>query len=414
MRHYYQFTLLIAILFGSIQAFSVTLMEDDSIAMGSGYSNEVYYSFENGEVASAPRNNWDIAFYTLTWSAGIMINDGNGVQLYLYPDSDTSGWNTVDTSGLSTWPILYNSIMDWEEGAFNRNQSGHPDYGWGVYNTITHNVVGDSIYILKLANGSFKKFQVIEKISILNDYYFKYANLDGTDEINEMVDCSGYEDKNFVYYSLTEEAILDREPVSESWDILFTKYMGELEGGIPYPVTGALNNLIIPANRFDQVGLDFEDYTAAPMDTARSPIGHDWKYFDMNTFSYVVEDSIAFFVMDHQKDVYKLVFSVFDYTMGKVVFTKTKVHTSAIGEIGSDQSFAVYPNPASEEVHISLDGSNSWEEISISDLNGKVIYSKNIRQQNTISIPARQFDPGFYLVTVKMNGLSAVQKLVIQ
>ena len=93
MRRYYQFTLLIAILFGSIQAFSITLMEDDSIAMGGGYANEVYYSFENGEVASAPRNNWDIAFYTLTWSAGIMINDGNGVELYLYPSADTSGWN---------------------------------------------------------------------------------------------------------------------------------------------------------------------------------------------------------------------------------------------------------------------------------------------------------------------------------
>jgi hypothetical protein len=414
MRKLYQIILLSLIMSGSFRSFSATQMEEDSITMGAGYANDIYYSFQDGEVSSVARANWDIAFYTLTWSAGIMTNDGIGVELYLYPTDDTSGWNAVDTAGLSTWPVLYNSTTDWEIGAFNRNELGHPDYGWGVYNTITHNVVGDSIYILKLANGSFKKFQVIEKISIQNDYYFRFANLDGTGEVNEMVDCSGYEDKNFVYYSLTEEAILDREPLSESWDILFTKYMGELEGGIPYPVTGALNNLTIPANRFDQVGPDFEDYTAAPMDTARSPIGHDWKYFDMNTFSYVVEDSIAFFVMDHQKDVYKLVFSVFDYAVGKVVFTKTKVHTSAIDEISPDLSFAIYPNPANEEIHICLDGSDAWEEMSISDLSGKVIYSKNIRQQKTISIPAEHFDPGFYLVKVKKNGSGAVQKLVIQ
>jgi hypothetical protein len=414
MRKLYQIILLGIIVSGSFRSFSATQAEDDSIAMGAGYASDIYYSFQNGEVSSVVRTNWDIAFYTLTWSAGIMTNDGNGVQLYLYPTDDTSGWNVVDTAGLSTWPVLYNSVEDWEIGAFNRHELGHPDYGWGVYNTITHNVVGDSIYILKLGNGTFKKLQIIEKISIQNDYYFKYANLDGTDEVNEMVDCSGYEDKNFVYYSLADEAIVDREPVSESWDILFTKYMGELEGGIPYPVTGVLNNLNVPANRFDQVGPDFEDYTSVSMDTARSPIGFDWKYFDMNTFSYVVEDSIAFFVMDRNKDVYKLVFSVFDYTVGKVVFTKTKVHTSAIGETGSDQAFIMYPNPASEKVYISLTGSHDWEEIILTDLSGKIVYSRNIKQQKTISIPAEHLDPGFYLVTVKNNGTSVVQKLVIQ
>ena len=64
-------------------------------------------------------------------------------------------------------------------------------------------MVGDSVYILKLADGTYKKFQVIKKASIQNTYYFKYADLDGTNEVNEVVDCSSYNDKNFVYYSLT-------------------------------------------------------------------------------------------------------------------------------------------------------------------------------------------------------------------
>jgi hypothetical protein len=415
MRHYYcQFVLLIAIITGSIQGYSAVLLEDDSITMGGGYANEIYYSFENGEVGSAARNNWDIAFYTLTWSAGIIINDGNGVQLYLYPTADTSGWNTVDTTGLSTWPVLYNSTLSWEEGAFNRNELGHPDYGWGVYNTITHDVVGDSLYILKLGNGSFKKFQVIRKASIQNTYYFRYADLNGANEVNETVNCSNYAAKNFVYYSLINQTILDREPDSDSWDILFTKYMGLLEGGVPYPVTGVLNNINIPANRFDGVDPDYEDYNAAPLDSTRAPIGHNWKYFDMNTFSYVVEDSIAFFVMNAQKDIYKLVFSVFDYTAGKVVFTKSKVHTSTVGEITSGQSFSMFPNPAGDAVRVTPDENSGWEEITITDLTGKVVSTQKFQNQHSVLIPVNKLNRGVYLVTVKSGTVKVAQKLVIQ
>ena len=132
-----------------------------------------------------------------------------------------------------------------------------------------------------------------------------------------------------------------------------------------------------------------------------SPIGHDWKYFDMNTFTYVVEDSIAFFVMNSQKDVYKLVFSVFDYTVGKVVFSKSKVHASSVGEITPDQSFFMFPNPASDAVQINMDGNSKGEEITITDLNGKVIFNMKINQQNSLSIPVNRLNPGVYLVTVK-------------
>ncbi len=44
---------------------------------------------------------------------------------------------TIDTSGLSTWPVLYNSTDEWEEGAFNTHSYGSFDYGWGVYNIIS-------------------------------------------------------------------------------------------------------------------------------------------------------------------------------------------------------------------------------------------------------------------------------------
>ncbi|HEX7412305.1 MAG TPA: hypothetical protein VF298_09210, partial [Bacteroidales bacterium] len=108
----------------------------DSVAMGAGYANEIYYSMANGQVASVPRTQWDIAFRTPNRSSSIMINEGASVMLYTYPKSDTSGWATVDTVGIKSWKPMYNSQDDWENGAFSRNAKGHPDYGWGIYNTV--------------------------------------------------------------------------------------------------------------------------------------------------------------------------------------------------------------------------------------------------------------------------------------
>ena len=49
----------------------------------------------------------------------------------------------LDTTGLSGWKQMYNSLDSWEEGAFNAHATGHPDYGWCTYNTITHNLEGE-------------------------------------------------------------------------------------------------------------------------------------------------------------------------------------------------------------------------------------------------------------------------------
>ena len=34
-------------------------------------------------------------------------------------------------------------------GAFDTNQTGGFDYGWGVYNLQTHHIIGDSLFLIK-------------------------------------------------------------------------------------------------------------------------------------------------------------------------------------------------------------------------------------------------------------------------
>ncbi len=103
------------------------------LEMGAGYANDIFYSVADGEVLNIPRAGWDIAFYTSASRTGIIINEGSGADLYTYPHGDIDDWDDVDTSGMSAWDWSYNSPLDWENGAFNRNSTGYPDCGWGVY-----------------------------------------------------------------------------------------------------------------------------------------------------------------------------------------------------------------------------------------------------------------------------------------
>lgn len=414
MKQFYQIALVVVLTITASFAHANFLLDNDSVSMGASYANDVFYSFENGDISSVERTNWDIGFYTLTWSAGIIINDGNAVELKLYPLADTSGWETIDTTGLSTWPFLNNSTEDWEEGAFNRSATGHPDYGWGVYNTVNHNVIGDSIYILKTGDGLYKKLWIESKMSSDNIYHIRYANLDGSDEIEMELNCNDYLNKNFVYYSFSEETILDREPNNDSWDILFTKYNVILENGSPYIVTGVLNNIDVSGNRFDMVGHDYSDWSAMTMDTARETVGYDWKSFDFAT-GWMVFDSVVFFVMDINGNVNKLRFTGFEgMSSGKIFFEKSLASPASVFNISYDAELLLFPNPASDFIQVDLPTEINWEMLTITDLSGKLIYTHDGSLNGVVTIPVEKLNPGVYLVTTKSAEKIAVQKLIIQ
>ena len=415
MKRLYQFVTAIVVCTMGFSFIANGQMAADSVEMGAGYANDIYYSMENGEIASVDRSNWDIAFYSQTLSAGIIINEGKTLECTLYPNADTAGWDNVDTTGLSTWPVLYNSPEMWEEGAFNRHSLSDFDYGWGVYNPINHNVVGDSVYILTWADGSAKKLWIKRKISMQNIYEFAYADLDGSNLVTETINCNDYTDKNFVYYSMQTQEVLDREPAADSWDFVCTKYVTLYNGTTPYPVTGVLMNIDVPANRFDMVEPDFNDWSSEPFDSTKVSIGYDWKYFDMGAIppGYVVEDSIAFFVSDRNTNVYKLVFTAFDYMSGKFVFEKSLISPAGLGKKVKTKQLTVYPNPAADFVSLETAGGIIPDAITILDLSGRTMISTRgtspVTRLDLSGIPG-----GMYLIRVTEGSEQYVHKLVIR
>ena len=172
------------------------------ISMGNNYANQIFYSMQNGEIKNISNDNWDLAFTTDQYASTIRTNDGKGVELYTYHLGDTSDWQNMTVSIINNLSSgMYNSEISWYDGAFENNSLGHPDYGWGVYNMINHNVTGDSLYIIKTINGNWKKIW-IQELTTAGEYIFKFANLDGSNEITQSILKTNYTDKNFIYLSL--------------------------------------------------------------------------------------------------------------------------------------------------------------------------------------------------------------------
>lgn len=413
----YFLTFIVGMLFLNQSVFSNS-QSSDTLIMNPGYTNDIFYSMSDGEVANITRSGWDIAFFTAPFSAGIIINEGNGVQLFSYPNGDTSAWASVDTTGLSTWTPVYNSPEYWEDGAFNRNALGHPDYGWGIYNMVTHSVIGDSLYIINTPEGGFKKLWIVKKVSVDNDYYIKYADLDGSNEVSTIVDVSPYVAKNFIYYSLSTGETIDREPEAD-WDLLFTKYIdltetmsGEMA---EYLVTGATSNVNTFAKKYAPVSPDYDDWTAQPLDSLKNTVGYNWKHFDMSTFSWVVDDSTVFFVKSHNDNIYKLVFTYWQgSSTGKFAFNNDLVSAAFIESYNtSDKQFSVYPNPATDILNISSSNNENFEgSIIMSDISGREVMRSSFTNSSTINTSNLQI--GIYFISIYNDSQMETHKIVVK
>jgi len=410
---------LILLLFG-VSGIAQIPMFPETVSMGQGYANEVYYQFSTGNKTEIPRNTWDISFRTMIMSSCIMTNDGSGVTLWSYPYADTSGWATVDTFGLSTWTPMYNDPNDWENGAFNRYASAHPDYGWGKYNDATHNLTGDSLFIIQLRDGSFKKLWIIRKISIARTYYFRYANLDGSDLQEIILDCTPYASADFIGFNMQTNLPVEFQPEKTTWDILFTKYMSVQPNGTPYPVTGVLNNPDAYTKRYYPVDPEYNDWEVTPWDTSRSNIGWDWKWFDMNNMVYVVEDSMVFYVKDLPGDAWRLKFTGFEgSSTGNIDFGKARVYAAAIGDRKhSDIRVTVFPNPAADVIRIEVATlKSSGEEVSVSlfDLTGRVIRTEILQTGlDQLIWNIQSLSPGAYMVKVTSGNNFSLNKFIKQ
>jgi len=293
------------------------------LSVGAGYSQDIYYSLKNAIISTVDRTEWDIAFYTNPMSSSILTNDGNGIKLFVWPAGDKNNWETVDTVGMNLLTAMYNTYSDtsWQNGAFDKNNLGHPDYGWGQYDMTSHSVFGDSIHIIVFADGSAKKLFIEKRESSTNTFYIKFADINGENEQQASIEAGSHLDKNLIHFSITNNSVVVHEPASSDWDLMFTKYYDE---SIPYIVTGVLSNNNVAVAEMHDTDTSANDYMSGTYSKVINTIGSDWKDFDMATFAYVLTDNLVYFIQDTNGKYHKIVFTAFEgSSSGNITFNQT-------------------------------------------------------------------------------------------
>lgn len=150
-------------------------------------------------------------------------------------------WNAVNAPDEMNWISLNNSETYWSAGALsNGNNLSEPDgfnVGWGTYNLITHTIAGTKVYVIGFPDATFRKLRINSLAG--GAYSFTHAALDGTDEQTVSLMKAVHAGKNFGYYSFVG-GVLDLEPPTASWDLLFTKYTAIIPAPAPtaYGVAG--------------------------------------------------------------------------------------------------------------------------------------------------------------------------------
>ena len=234
------FSLILAPFFASAQV-------NDSASIGAGYTNQTFYSLSKGTVLSISNTDWDLGFHADKREVSIIINSKNDVKLWL-ATNDTTKWATVDTAGkISVAQQLHNSDSNWTNGAFNRVPNGTFDYGWGTYDQNSHAVIANNIYFISYMNGANRVWKkiIISKHSVDYVYYFRYANLDGSGEKSAAIVKASYPNRNFIYYSLVKDSIMNREPDRGTYDLIMCHYEQEIP--VYYKVSGVLLNTGVKA-----------------------------------------------------------------------------------------------------------------------------------------------------------------------
>lgn len=401
---------------------STTIIAQTTVTTGPANATQTYYSLQNGVVAGPALADWDIAFELTGITGSILLNTAKGHKLYKAPYAVTQ-WSSIDTTGLTAgWPQQHNSESNWSSGAFNQGLTADPfDLGWGIYNYITHNITGDSCFVLKLNTGAWKKFRIDAFTAATNAFTFTWADLDGSGEMSGSLTRSAFPGKNFGYYSLDLNTTLDLEPAAADWDLLFTKYVGFVTQPFPamYPVAGVLQNKLVEALQVDGVPTADATYAGGTFSSDINIIGFDWKSFNQGNFQWEYVQDRTYFVEDRSGNIWKLVFTGYGGSAnGNFTFTQELVGASTVGEQDGTSAVTIFPNP-SVHGHVSLivAANTDVAAMTIVDLTGKVVLQENLAgslgsSQRSIDVSA--LPAGLYMVRIEGKGLNTTTRLVIE
>jgi len=406
----------------------------DSVSMNIGTTVDVFYNLATGKKDTVSNRNWHLAFAVRNaqpplrtmQASTVLINEGRGVSIY-ESNQTFANWNSFDTSGWKTWPSAFNSDSTWDIGAFNKNRNlSNPfDYGWGTYDMTSRDVTGSKVFLIAVdnpqnpfgASSGFRKVS-IQKIAYDSMWVFTISRLDGTDSNTVTIKKKDFAGKLFAYYNMNTNTVIDREPVpAKDWNLLFTRYKALVTLGpntIMYPVAGVLQNNNTMAYKVQGDSANSFKYDTLQFISKIRTIDWDWKVITTAPGAWPVKDSLVYFTRVANK-INKIKFT--SYYAGQdrqsIVFNKTEYAGLSVNEtVKNKLQVSVYPNPANENIFVSLNENVKLAQVTISNLSGKVIISSEITADNKLDVSSLPM--GMYLLTIATNNGSETVKFIKQ
>ncbi len=393
-----------------------------NLSMQPSYTDQVYYKLSTATASAFTANSWDIAFLrTSAYNFGMRVNSGIGIEVFEAVNTAAS-YNTIDVANEANWTALYNSETSWSNGAF---EQGSATYGFGEYNPITHGVEGSIVFVLKYADGTYRKF--INE-SYAAGYTFKYATWNAetsTWSEDQTVTLSNTNNPNnkFNYYSLQNNEEVVAEPAISDWDFVFTKYATDYfgDGSFFYPVTGVLHSdEVTVAQNDEQSGMQANPTLTYSEDI--NTIGYDWKTLN-DAWAYDVSSNQAYYIKYADDTIYRLYFTAFEgSSTGNLSFAVEDVTNAlSLETVNIAVSFGLYPNPSTDKkvnVVYEVNTSDSQNNVvSIYTLTGKKVFETQLKTNTGFynsNLDLSALTEGVYLLKLTSGTQSSTKKLILK
>ena len=402
---------------------SVNAQEKEvNLSMQPSYSNLVYYKLSTETIISFPANSWDIALLrTSAFDFGMRVNSGIGIEVFEAANTAAS-YNTIDVANEADWTSLQNSETTWSGGAF---EQGSASYGFGEYNPGSHVVEGTVVFVLKYADGTYRKF--INE-SYASGYTFKYATWNAetsTWSADQTATVSNTNNPNnkFNYYSLQNDEEVIAEPAISDWDFVFTKYATDYfgDGTTFYPVTGVLHSDQITVAQNDEPnGMPANPTLSYSEDI--NTIGYDWKTLN-DSWEYDANSNQAYYIKYVDDTIYRLYFTAFGgSSTGDLTFAFENVTNALnIEDVNDTVAFGMYPNPTTDKkVNLVYDVnalSSNNNEVSIFSTAGQKVYQTNLNTNSGFynkSLDLSSLASGIYVLQFTSGNNSVTKKLILK
>lgn len=276
------------------------------------YKNQVFYDCETNSIVSTnSRYDWDLAFESngkhikLNIAKAMFVEKKGVVDFNSVNSIDNVNWlwdnqnGNLDSLALNDWLIEKNNVFVIDRGY--DNEGNHFGY-----------------------------YKIIIQEETENDFTFKFAKLDGSNEntFNLVKDKT----TNFTYFSFDNLGkTVKVEPNKNTWDLEFTNHQHYFSNlPLPFVLTQCISNIyngvrVAESNDNNFSSITLKDTANYIFTKQADEIGYDWKIRNSQDNSYEIDPNKCFIIRTKDGWYYKLRFIDFYNQQGEKGYPKFEI-----------------------------------------------------------------------------------------